>query len=69
MTRNDFLRKVVRTALLLILGLVSFALGGRIVSANECSGCGLRGKCTGANDCEIFKRKVEESEGKIDSRQ
>jgi hypothetical protein len=57
MPRNEFLKKVIQAGLLLILALISLALGGKVVTGNNCTGCPSKAVCRGENSCEIFNNK------------
>jgi hypothetical protein len=54
MTRIDFIRKIIRLGLLAVLSIMAFALGNKVVSANDCSGCPGKGICKGESDCENY---------------
>ncbi|MFZ0281838.1 MAG: hypothetical protein WAL29_09325 [Bacteroidales bacterium] len=57
MTRNEFFKKLMQAGLLLILSLISLALGGKIVSGNSCTGCPSKSVCKGDSYCEILNNK------------
>lgn len=57
MPRNEFLKKVIQAGLLLILALISLALGGKVVTGNNCTGCPSKAVCRGESSCEIFNNK------------
>jgi hypothetical protein len=54
MNRNEFIRKVVRYILLMLLTGITILLGNRIVTGSECSACPGKGICTGESDCSKF---------------
>lgn len=51
LTRLEFLRKLMRFALLAILSLIVFALGNRVVTAQDCSACQIKNSCRSKTDC------------------
>lgn len=54
MRREDFFKKIFRIALLAILSLIAFTLGGRVVSGQNCSSCPGNGVCKGETDCSKY---------------
>jgi hypothetical protein len=54
MSRTEFFRKLGRYILLLLIAVVVFALGSKVVTANECSGCPGNGVCSGKTDCDKY---------------
>jgi hypothetical protein len=54
MTRNEFFKKLIRFGLLVILSLIVFALGSRVVTGNDCSACPGKGICNGEKDCNKY---------------
>jgi hypothetical protein len=54
MTRNDFVRKLIRVGLLVLLALIVFVLKERIVPGENCSGCPGNGICSGKKDCQKY---------------
>jgi len=54
MTRNDFLKIIIRLGLLAMLALVVFVLKSRIVTGKNCSGCPGNGICNGETDCSKY---------------
>ena len=54
MNRTEFLRKLVRYMLFLLLGIIAIALGNRIVAGSECTACPGKGICTGESDCSKY---------------
>ncbi len=57
MSRTDFFKKLMQAGLLLLLALISLALGSKIVSGDACSGCPSKGICKGESDCEVLRSK------------
>lgn len=57
MTRNEFFKKLMQAGLLLILSLISLALGGKIVSGSSCAECPSKSVCKGDAYCEILNNK------------
>lgn len=54
MRREDFFKKILRLALLAILALIAFTLGGRVVTGQDCSSCPGKGVCNGETDCSKY---------------
>jgi hypothetical protein len=54
MTRNDFLKKTIRASLFLLLALLVFALGKKVVAGKDCSGCPGNEVCNGKTDCSKY---------------
>jgi hypothetical protein len=54
MNRNEFLRKLIRYMLFLLLGIIAFALGNKVVTGSDCSACPGKGICSGESDCSKF---------------
>jgi hypothetical protein len=54
MNRSDFLRKLMRLMLFLMLGIIALALSKRIVYSSDCSTCPGKGICKGEIDCSNF---------------
>jgi len=54
MTRNEFLKKLIRAGLFALLALVVFALGNRVVTGKNCSECPGKGICNGKTDCNKY---------------
>jgi len=54
MKRSEFLKKLIRLGLFAILAIIVFALGKRIVSGKDCSGCPGNGVCNGKSDCSKY---------------
>jgi hypothetical protein len=54
MNRADFFKKLGRYILLLIMATVVLALGNKIVTAKDCSGCPGNGVCSGKIDCNKY---------------
>ena len=53
MSRDGFLKKIIRIGLLAILSLISVVLAGR-VAFDKCSGCPGNGFCNGETDCNKY---------------
>ncbi len=53
-TRDVFLKKVIRIGLLALLSIISFALAGKIALGNNCSVCPGKGICNGKTDCNKY---------------
>lgn len=53
-SRNNFLNKSGRMALLFMLALIVFILGGRIAGSSSCNQCPGRGLCKGEDDCTKY---------------
>ena len=51
MNRNDFLRKVIRAGLLMLLAFIAYALKSRIVTDPACTSCPEQGGCVGRQQC------------------
>jgi hypothetical protein len=58
MNRNEFIKKVIRYILFMLLTGITLLLGNRIVSGSDCSACPGKGICTGESDCSKFLTKV-----------
>jgi hypothetical protein len=54
MSRFDFLSKAIRYILLMLMALIVLALGNKVVTARNCSGCPGNGICSGKTDCEKY---------------
>jgi hypothetical protein len=54
MTRIEFFKKLIRFGLLVILSLIVFALGSRVVTGKDCSACPGKGICKGETDCNKY---------------
>ena len=54
MNRNDFLIKLARYFLYLLMASIVFALGNKVVTTGDCSGCPGKGICTGKTDCNKY---------------
>jgi len=54
MNRNDFLIKLTRYLLLMMMAIIAFALGNKVVKASDCSGCPGKGICKGESDCNKY---------------
>ena len=54
MNRNEFIRRVVRYILLVLLTGITILLGNRIVTGTDCSACPGKGICAGDIDCSKF---------------
>jgi len=54
MSRIDFFRKLIRYILLLLLSIIVFSLGNRVVTAKDCSECPGKGVCNGKTDCNKY---------------
>jgi len=54
MSRDDFFKKLGRYILLMLMALIVFALGSRIVTGKDCSACPGKGICNGESDCNKF---------------
>jgi hypothetical protein len=52
--RKDFVIKVIRVGLLLILGIGAMVLGSKVTSIKDCSKCPGNGICKGETDCSKF---------------
>lgn len=53
-TRKDFVTKLVQAGLLGILLLITWLLGSRVVTGNDCSACPGKGVCLGETDCNNY---------------
>jgi len=49
--RTEFINRLVRLLLISVLAFIAVALGNRVVSGQNCSGCPGRGICRGDQDC------------------
>ena len=54
MTRNEFLKKLGRYILLLLMAVIVLALGSKVITANDCSTCAGKGICNGKTDCNKY---------------
>jgi hypothetical protein len=54
MRRKEFLHKIIRYTLLLLLGILAVALGRKAVPGNICSSCPGKGICNGETDCAKY---------------
>lgn len=54
MDRSEFLSKLGRYILLLLLVAAATAMGRKAVSGPSCSGCPGKGICNGNSDCQSF---------------
>jgi hypothetical protein len=54
MNRGEFLRRMIRYLLLLLIGVVAVIAGSKAVSANTCSSCPGKGICGGESDCSKY---------------
>jgi hypothetical protein len=52
--RKDFIKKLIQAGLLGILLLITFLLGSKVVSGNDCSTCSGNGICKGETDCSKY---------------
>lgn len=54
-SRDDFLKKVIRLCLVVLMSFLAFFLGSRVVTGKACTGCPGKGICNGGeSDCKIF---------------
>ncbi len=53
MSRDNFLKRIIRLGLLALLAVISIVLSGRI-SPDKCSGCPGNGRCNGETDCNKY---------------
>jgi hypothetical protein len=54
MTRNELIKTLGRYVLLLIMAVVVFLLGNKVVAANNCNACAGKGICNGKTDCNKY---------------
>lgn len=54
MTRNGFIKKLVRLALFAILSLIGLALGKKAMLTGDCSTCPGLNSCNGRTDCNKY---------------
>jgi hypothetical protein len=54
MNRSEFLRKLIRYILFIILAGIAVILGSKAVTGNNCSSCPGNGICNGESDCSIY---------------
>jgi hypothetical protein len=54
MKRNEFLIKLARYFLYLLMASIVFALGNKVVTTVDCSSCPGKGKCNGKTDCSKY---------------
>jgi hypothetical protein len=54
MNRLDFIRRIIKFVLLLLLAVIAFALGNKVVTGKDCSECPGNGICNGKTDCEKY---------------
>lgn len=55
-SRKDFISKLIRAGLAMILMALAYFLGNKAVDGNGCFGCPGYGSCNGAADCNIYKK-------------
>ena len=53
MTRDNFIKRIIRLGLLVLLAVISVVLSGRI-AFDKCSGCPGNGRCNGETDCNKY---------------
>ena len=53
MNRKDFLHKIVRYGMLVLLGGLSFMLGKKLVYQKDCHSCPEYATCADTNNCKI----------------
>ena len=51
MSRANFLKKLMRYLLLMLIAAIVLALGNKVVSASDCSTCPVNGQCKGKAYC------------------
>ncbi|OQB65642.1 MAG: hypothetical protein BWX96_00226 [Bacteroidetes bacterium ADurb.Bin145] len=54
LTRNSFIKKIVRIVLLSVIAGIVFVLGGRISAGGSCRSCPGRGFCNGEEECNKY---------------
>jgi hypothetical protein len=54
LTRAEFINRLVRAGLFILLAIIIFALGKKIVTGRECSSCPGKDICAGESDCSTF---------------
>ena len=54
MNRIDFLKIAFRYILLTLIAIIVIALGNKIVTSENCSGCPGNGICKGKTDCDKY---------------
>jgi hypothetical protein len=54
MSRTDFFSKLIRYGLFLLLAVIAFVLGDRVVTGTNCSSCPGNGICKGETDCNNY---------------
>ena len=54
MNRIDFLKKLIKYMLLLLLAVLAIAFGNKVVTGNNCSSCPGSRICKGESDCSKF---------------
>jgi len=52
--RIIFLRNLTRILMLSLLAMIAIALGNKIASGGDCTGCPGLGKCGGKTDCTNY---------------
>ncbi|NSW94560.1 MAG: hypothetical protein HPY62_07615 [Bacteroidales bacterium] len=55
-SRKDFVSKLIRAGLAMILLFLAYLLGSKAVAGKECSDCPGYGICRGNDDCSTFKK-------------
>jgi hypothetical protein len=53
MSRDNFIKRIIRLGLLVLLAVISVVLSGRI-TFDKCSGCPGKGRCNGETDCNKY---------------
>jgi hypothetical protein len=57
MIRSEFIRKLFRYLLFMLLAAIAAVAGSRATLASDCSSCPGKGICNGENDCSPYLRK------------
>lgn len=53
-TREKFITKLIRAGLFVLLAVIIFALGNKVVPGKNCSKCPVNGICKGETDCSKY---------------
>jgi len=57
MDRNQFIKKMFRYLLFIVLAVIAMITGSRVTMAADCSSCAGKGICRGESDCSQYINK------------
>lgn len=57
MNRDQFIKRLFRYLLLIVLAVIAMITGSRVTMASDCSSCAGKGICRGESDCSRFISK------------